>query len=90
MATQYRREVVSASIGASNTSIAINSAIPVTLPPDPRTGFARGRFFTSKSRPQRCYGNSLAVHRDGRELLITDSYGCANVSRRHASPDASD
>src|SRR5262249_34837200 len=35
---------------ASNIAIA-DSAIPV--PPTPRTGFARGRFFTSKNRPPR-------------------------------------
>ena len=28
--------------------------LAVRRPPTPQTGFARGRFFTSKSRPQRC------------------------------------
>src|SRR5262245_63725225 len=47
-----QREVVSA--GHQTSPSQLDSAIPVTPPPTPRTGFARGRFFTSKSRPQRC------------------------------------
>jgi hypothetical protein len=42
---------------ASNVAIASRSS-----PPNPPTGFARGRFFTSKSRPH-CHRNSTAVHR---------------------------
>jgi len=39
----------------------LDSAIPVT-PQPPDTGFARGRFFTSKNRPH-CHRNSTTVHR---------------------------
>src|SRR5262249_8146290 len=38
---------------ASNIAIATKFRDPGHAP-NPRTGFARGRFFTSKSRPQRC------------------------------------
>src|SRR5262249_53167203 len=55
---QYKRVVVSASIGQPTSPSQRDSAIPVT--PTPRTGFARGRFFISKNRPRRCL---LRYHR---------------------------
>jgi len=39
-------------------NVAIASRSP---PPSPPTGFARGRFFTSKNRPH-CHRNSTTVH----------------------------
>src|SRR5262245_30323592 len=44
---------------ASNIAIATRFRDPGHAP-NPRTGFARGRFFTSRSRPQRCRGISSA------------------------------
>jgi hypothetical protein len=47
-----------------------NSAIPVTSPPPtPWTGFARGRFFTLKSRPQRWHCTVRSEWRDGYHIV---------------------
>ena len=55
LVAQDKRKVVSASSGQRTSPSQRDSAIPVSpQPPTPRTGFARGRFFTSKNRPRRC------------------------------------
>jgi hypothetical protein len=67
--TQYKREFVSVSIGASNIAIATKFRDPGHLSPDPPTGFARGRFFTSKSRPQRWHRTVRSEWRDGYRIV---------------------
>src|SRR5262249_18192610 len=51
---------------ASNVAIASRSP-----PPSPPTGFARGRFFTSKDRPH-CHRNPRLFTESGRELVDYD------------------